>query len=60
MMNEQELRNVIQQVFIEDVQAVEQARTNPQTVNYLVGKVMQKTRGQADPALTLEIIRSSI
>jgi len=24
-----------------------EAKSNPQTINYLVGKVMQKTKGQA-------------
>ena len=32
-------------VISEEPQAVEQAKSNPQTINYLVGKVMQKTKG---------------
>ena len=34
--------------------------SNPQTINYLVGKVMQKTKGKADPALTLDILKKQI
>ena len=44
----------------EESQAVEQAKSNPQTINYLVGKVMQKTKGKADPKLTLELLKKEI
>ncbi|QLH06754.1 Asp-tRNA(Asn)/Glu-tRNA(Gln) amidotransferase subunit GatB [Nitrosopumilus ureiphilus] len=55
-----ELSGIIQQVISEEPQAVEQAKTNPQTINYLVGKVMQKTKGKADPALTLDLLKKQI
>jgi len=55
-----ELSGIIDQVISEESRAVEQAKTNPQTINYLVGKVMQKTRGKADPKLTLEMIKKNI
>jgi aspartyl-tRNA(Asn)/glutamyl-tRNA(Gln) amidotransferase subunit B len=40
--------------------AVLQAKENPQTVNYLVGKVMQRTKGKADPITTLQILKEKI
>jgi len=55
-----ELSNIIQQVISEEPQAVEQAKTNPQTINYLVGKVMQKTKGKADPKVTLDLLKKQI
>jgi len=55
-----ELSNIIQQVISEEPQAVEQAKTNPQTINYLVGKVMQKTKGKADPKVTLDLLKTQI
>ena len=55
-----EIENIIMQVFEEEKQAVLDAKENPETVNYLVGKVMQKTKGKADPVKTLELIRSKI
>ena len=58
--DESELLQVVQQVISEETQAVEQAKSNPQTINFLVGKVMQKTRGKADPKLTLELLRKEI
>jgi aspartyl-tRNA(Asn)/glutamyl-tRNA(Gln) amidotransferase subunit B len=55
-----ELSGIIQQVIYEEPQAVEQTKTNPQTINYLVGKVMQKTKGKADPKLTLDLLKKQI
>lgn len=55
--DESELLEIIRQVISEESQAVEQAKSNPQTINFLVGKVMQKTKGKADPALTLDLLK---
>jgi aspartyl-tRNA(Asn)/glutamyl-tRNA(Gln) amidotransferase subunit B len=55
-----ELTRIIDQVLSEEIIAVEQAKTNPDTINYLVGKVMQKTKGNADPKLSLSIIQKKI
>ena len=58
--DESELSKIIAQVISEETQASEQAKSNPETIHYLVGKVMQKTRGKADPVLTLEILKRQI
>jgi len=58
--DESELSEIIEQVISEEPQAVEQAKSNPQTINYLVGKVMQKTKGKADPILTLDLLKKLI
>jgi len=58
--DEVELLKVIESVISEEPKAVEQAKTNPQTINYLVGKVMQKTKGKADPKLTLDILKKKL
>ena len=55
-----ELDKIITQIISEESQATEQAKLNPQTINYLVGKVMQKTKGKADPTLTLELLKKQI
>ena len=55
--DESELLEIVKQVISEEPQAVEQAKLNPQTINFLVGKVMQKTKGKADPALTLDLLK---
>ncbi len=55
-----EIENIIMEVFEEEKQAVLDAKENPETVNYLVGKAMQKTKGKADPTKTLELIKSKL
>jgi len=58
--DESELLKIIHEVIFEEPQAVEQAKSNPQTINYLVGKVMQKTKGKADPKLTMDLLKKQI
>ncbi|MEE8383477.1 MAG: Asp-tRNA(Asn)/Glu-tRNA(Gln) amidotransferase GatCAB subunit B, partial [Nitrosopumilus sp.] len=58
--DESELLTIVQEVISEESQAVVEAKSNPQTINYLVGKVMQKTKGKADPALTLDLLKKQI
>jgi len=55
-----EIEGIIMQVFEEENQAVIDAKENPETVNFLVGKVMQKTKGKADPVKTLELIKQKL
>ena len=57
---ESELLKIIESVISEEPQAVEQAKSNPQTINFLVGKVMQKTKGKADPKLTLDLFKEKM
>ena len=56
IMDPEYLSNVIEEVFKENPKAVEDARRNPKAINYLVGQVMKKTMGKADPQLTYELI----
>jgi len=58
--DESELLKIIQEVISEEPQAVKEAKSNTQTINYLVGKVMQKTKGKADPKLTLDLLKKQI
>ncbi len=58
--DESELAGIISEVISAEPQAVEQAKSNPQTINYLVGKVMQKTKGKADPTKTLDLLKKQL
>ena len=58
--NESELAEIIKQVIESEPEAVKQAKSNPQTINYLVGKIMQKTKGKADPKLSLDLLKQQI
>ncbi len=58
--NESELSEIIKEVITSEPEAVEQAKSNPQTINYLVGKIMQKTKGKADPKLSLDLLKQQL
>jgi aspartyl-tRNA(Asn)/glutamyl-tRNA(Gln) amidotransferase subunit B len=58
--DESSLVKTIDEVFIEEQKAVSEAKQNPDTINYLVGKVMRKTKGKANPSLTLDMIRKKL
>ena len=58
--DESSLVKAIDEVFTEEQKAVSEAKQNPETINYLVGKVMRKTKGKANPSLTLDIIRKKL
>jgi aspartyl-tRNA(Asn)/glutamyl-tRNA(Gln) amidotransferase subunit B len=54
------IEKIIDEVFKEEEKAVLEAKKNPDAVNYIVGKVMRKTKGKVDPTVTLEIIRKKL
>jgi len=58
--DETRLSDIITEVLNEEAKAVEDAKQNPDIVNFLVGKVMQKTRGKADPELTLVLLKKNL
>jgi aspartyl-tRNA(Asn)/glutamyl-tRNA(Gln) amidotransferase subunit B len=58
--DESELGKIIDEIISQEGTAVQQAKENPQTINYLVGKVMQKTKGKADPTITLGLFKKKI
>lgn len=58
--DQQQLDDVVVEVISEEPKAVEQAKNNPQAVHYLVGMVMKKTKGRADPTVTLDLIRQKL
>ena len=54
------IEKIIDEVFKEEEKAVAEAKQNPDTINYLVGKVMRKTKGKADPTTTLDILKKKL
>ncbi|MFM7861146.1 MAG: Asp-tRNA(Asn)/Glu-tRNA(Gln) amidotransferase subunit GatB [Candidatus Nitrosotenuis sp.] len=58
--DESELGKIIDEIVSQESTAVQQAKENPQTINYLVGKVMQRTKGKADPTITLDLFKKKI
>ncbi|MEM0490090.1 MAG: Asp-tRNA(Asn)/Glu-tRNA(Gln) amidotransferase subunit GatB [Ignisphaera sp.] len=51
------LERMIIEVMDENPKAVKDALENPKAVNYIVGLVMKKTKGRADPVKTIEIVK---
>ena len=58
--DESTLSDIIDQVIKEHESAVNEVKEKPETINFLVGKVMQKTKGKADPTLTLELLKKKL
>ena len=54
------LEGIIGEVLKQETKAVEESKQNPEILNYLVGKVMQKTQGKADPELTLTLLKKNL
>ncbi|HXV46521.1 MAG TPA: Asp-tRNA(Asn)/Glu-tRNA(Gln) amidotransferase subunit GatB [Nitrososphaera sp.] len=50
----------VESVFKAEQAAVEDARRNPNAANFLLGKVMQATKGRADPKAALEMIQKKL
>lgn len=55
--DEQVIREIAKEVFKENPKAVEDAKKDAEAVNYLIGQVMKKTKGKADPVLTNKVVR---
>jgi len=58
--DEAELSKIIDEVLKDESMAVEDAKQKPETINYLVGKVMKKTKGKADATLTLNLLKKKL
>ncbi len=54
------LSKVVEEVFKEYPKAVEDALQKPKAINFLVGMVMRKTRGRADPKLARELVEKKL
>ena len=58
--DEDTLSNIITEVLNEEATAAKDAKQNPEIINFLLGKVMQKTRGKAEPELTLALLKKNL
>ena len=58
--NRKLLSELIATVFRENPKAVRDALTNEKAIHFLVGQLMKKTKGKADPALANEMIKEML
>ncbi len=54
------LAEAIESIFEAEQTAVEDAKRNPNAANFLLGKVMQVTKGRADPKVALMMIQRKL
>jgi aspartyl-tRNA(Asn)/glutamyl-tRNA(Gln) amidotransferase subunit B len=54
------LAQAVESVFKAEQAAVQDAKRNPNAANFLLGKVMQLTKGRADPKSALEMIQKKL
>jgi aspartyl-tRNA(Asn)/glutamyl-tRNA(Gln) amidotransferase subunit B len=55
--NESVLKKYAQEVINDNQEIVEDLKTNIKAIEALIGRVMQKTKGQADPKITRRILK---
>ncbi|AAM02173.1 Asp-tRNA(Asn)/Glu-tRNA(Gln) amidotransferase subunit GatB [Methanopyrus kandleri] len=59
--DEDRLARVVEEVIEENPQAVEDYKSGKEeAIHYLMGQVMRKTRGQADPEVTMRLLRERL
>lgn len=58
--DEKTLVDAVQSVFDKEKSAVEDAKTNSEAINFLLGKVMKFTNGRADPKIAMRIINNKL
>jgi len=57
--NEQLLK-IIDDIFLRNPQAVTDAKTDPNAIHFLIGKVMKETKGHADHVISKELIEKKL
>ncbi|KYH38846.1 MAG: glutamyl-tRNA amidotransferase subunit B [Candidatus Hecatellales archaeon B24] len=58
--DEAKLRSIVEKVFTGNPKAVEDALQDPKAAHFLIGKVMEETRGMADPEITYRLVREKL
>jgi aspartyl-tRNA(Asn)/glutamyl-tRNA(Gln) amidotransferase subunit B len=54
------IAEAVESIFMHEKSAVIDAKNNPNAANFLLGKVMQLTKGRADPKIALNLITSKL
>ena len=54
------IAEAVDSIFVREKSAVIDAKTNPNAANFLLGKVMQLTKGKADPKIALNLITTKL
>jgi aspartyl-tRNA(Asn)/glutamyl-tRNA(Gln) amidotransferase subunit B len=54
------IRDIVEKVFAVNPKCVEDAITDENAVNFLVGQLMRATKGKADPKLANQLIQEKL
>jgi aspartyl-tRNA(Asn)/glutamyl-tRNA(Gln) amidotransferase subunit B len=54
------ISETIESIFQSEKSAVKDARRNPNAANFLLGKIMQLTKGRVDPQIALDLINRKL
>ena len=60
IVDEVQINSILDEVFAEEARAVSDALSDSKAKNFLVGQVMKKTRGRADPVVTNRLVSSRL
>jgi aspartyl-tRNA(Asn)/glutamyl-tRNA(Gln) amidotransferase subunit B len=60
IVDEKTIMDAVESVFDTEKSAVEDAKTNHDAINFLLGKVMKFTNGRADPKIAMRIINNKL
>ena len=58
--DQQVLTKFIHEILLEENHLIKESMVNPNIHNFILGKIMKKTSGRADPKLTLTLIKKAI
>ncbi|MGN6349195.1 MAG: Asp-tRNA(Asn)/Glu-tRNA(Gln) amidotransferase subunit GatB, partial [Candidatus Nitrosocosmicus sp.] len=58
--DQQVLTKFIHDILLEENHLIKESTVNPNIHNFILGKIMKKTSGRADPKLTLTLIKKAI
>jgi aspartyl-tRNA(Asn)/glutamyl-tRNA(Gln) amidotransferase subunit B len=54
------ISEAIESIFNSEKSAVKDARQNPNAANFLLGKIMQLTKGRVDPQIAFDLIKKKL
>ncbi|CAN5753027.1 Asp-tRNA(Asn)/Glu-tRNA(Gln) amidotransferase subunit GatB [soil metagenome] len=58
--DEASIIKIIQDILNSQPQLIEQSRSNPNVINYILGLIMKETRGRVNPQIALKLIKESL
>ena len=58
--DESEIRNIVQEVLNENQNLVDDYKNGKKVFDFIIGQIMKKTRGKANPVITSKILKEEL